>query len=185
MRTWKRGNCFQNIFYKNVFSLKINYEVYTNSSFYCVSFYSWHKEGIRADPSIPTWGKYSILGVSPSRSPLKFRFRGRNWNLQKEPITNAEHPKVFTLLLSGTKTSSWVSAACEQCGMVPVWLWVCYLEPPNLSQRPKHYFKPEQRVSASGILCDLRPTDWCFQGYGVHFVWSQDSLLYYKQWVQH
>lgn len=131
MRTWERGNCFQNIFHKIVFSLKIKYKFYINSSFYCVSIYSWHKEGIRPDLCIPTWGKHTILGVLPCRRPLKFLFRGRNWNLKKEPVTNTEHSKVFALLLSRSKTSSWISAACEQCGMVPVWFWVCYLDPPN------------------------------------------------------
>ena len=161
-RTWEKGNCFQNIFHKIIFWLKIKYKVYINSSFYCVSFYSWYKEGIRADSCIPTWGKYGILGVLASRSPLNFLFRGRNWNLKKEPVTNAEHPKVFALLLSGTKTSSWISASWEQCGMVPVWLWVCYLDAPQLSLSDLSIISNQNRVSASGFLCDLRPTDWCF-----------------------
>lgn len=56
--------------------------------------------------------------------------------------------------------------------------------PPQLFLSDLSIISNQNRVSASGFLCDLRPTDWCFQGYGIHFVWSQDSLLYYKQWVQ-
>lgn len=102
------------------------------------------------------------MGVLPCRSPLKFHFRGRNWNLKKEPATNTDHSKVFALLFSGSKTSSWISAACEQCGIVPVWFWVCYLDPaPQLSQWPKHYFNQNKELlspafsTISGQLTDV------------------------------
>lgn len=177
MRTWEKGNCFQNIFHKIIFWLKIKYKVYINSSFYCVSL-GRNKSWLLYSHMGQVWH----IGCIGQQKPFKLPFQRKKLKPEEGAFNKCRTSQGVRLAAFRNQNIllnlSFLGAVWHGTCVIVSVLFRCT---PTLSQWPKHYFKPEQSLPPAFSVIWGQLTD-VFKA--MVSTLSEARTAYYKQWVQ-